>query len=174
MRRTPLPRSWRNSRSKTTTPQVAQVYPLQPTDFVLLRSVAAGSRAHARPTPAGPSASRPSLSPLTNYAGIPTRPTAASTCAATGQATTFPVASASCGDGLPNATSHNPSPCDLLAVDPNLRNPYSINYSLGVTHTFGTNLSRDRLCWEPRLQTLEFYRHQPSSAGRAGYRRNSP
>ena len=68
-------------------------------------------------------------------------PATPATCAATGQATTFPVASASCGDGLPNATGHNPSPCDLLAVDPNLRNPYSINYSLGITHTFGSNLS---------------------------------
>jgi len=63
--------------------------------------------------------------------------TKASTCAAAGQATTFPVASASCGDGI----GPNPAPCDLLAVDPNLRNPYSTNYSLGITHTFGSNLS---------------------------------
>jgi hypothetical protein len=63
--------------------------------------------------------------------------TAASTCAATGQGTTFPVASASCGDGI----ATHPAPCDLLAVDPNLRNPYSLNYSLGITHTFGSNLS---------------------------------
>jgi hypothetical protein len=71
-------------------------------------------------------------------------PATPSTCAATGQGTTFPVASASCGDGLPNISrpsGNNPSPCDLLAVDPNLRNPYSTNYSLGITHTFGSNLS---------------------------------
>src|SRR6202521_1946185 len=67
----------------------------------------------------------------------PNPATATATCAATGQATTFPVASASCGDGI----GTHPAPCDLLAVDPNLRNPYSINYSLGITHTFGSNLS---------------------------------
>jgi hypothetical protein len=63
---------------------------------------------------------------------------------ASGQATVFPVAGAQCGDGLVNASQpsgHNPSPCDLMAVDPNLKVPYVINYNLGVTHAFGTNLS---------------------------------
>jgi Carboxypeptidase regulatory-like domain len=64
-------------------------------------------------------------------------PAQAATCAATGQATTFPVASASCGDGI----KPNPAPCDLMEVDPGLRNPYILNYSLGITHTFGSNLS---------------------------------
>jgi len=71
-------------------------------------------------------------------------PGQAATCAAAGQATTFPVASAQCGDGIVNplqASGHNPSPCDIMAVDPNLRNPYIVNYSLGITHAFGNNLS---------------------------------
>jgi hypothetical protein len=33
------------------------------------------------------------------------------------------------------------SPCDLFAVDPNLRYPYITNWSLGVTHAFTNNLS---------------------------------
>jgi len=63
---------------------------------------------------------------------------------ASGQATVFPVAGAQCGDGLANPSQlsgHNPSPCDLMSVDPNLRVPYVINYNLGVTHAFGSNLS---------------------------------
>ena len=75
----------------------------------------------------------------------PNPATAAATCAASGQATTFPVASASCGDGLPNPlrppTFQNPSPCDLMSVDPNLRTPFTLSYNLGITHTFGSNLS---------------------------------
>jgi Carboxypeptidase regulatory-like domain/TonB dependent receptor len=31
--------------------------------------------------------------------------------------------------------------CDLFAVDPNLRYPYVVNWSLGVTHAFNSNLS---------------------------------
>jgi TonB dependent receptor len=42
-----------------------------------------------------------------------------------------------CGDGR----GTDPSPCNLLAVDPNLRTPYVINYNLGVQHSFGNNLS---------------------------------
>ncbi|HSZ19020.1 MAG TPA: carboxypeptidase regulatory-like domain-containing protein [Candidatus Acidoferrum sp.] len=71
-------------------------------------------------------------------------PGQAATCAAAGQATTFPVASARCGDGILNASQpsgHNPSPCDIMAVNPSLRNPYTLNFSLGITHTFGNNLS---------------------------------
>jgi hypothetical protein len=63
---------------------------------------------------------------------------------ASGQATVFPVAGAQCGDGLANPSQlsgHNPSPCDLMAVDPNLRVPFVMNYNLGITHAFGTNLS---------------------------------
>jgi hypothetical protein len=64
-------------------------------------------------------------------------PAQAATCAATGQGTTFPVANAQCGDGI----GSHPAPCDLMQVDPNLRNPYIVNYSLGITHTFGSNIS---------------------------------
>jgi hypothetical protein len=63
---------------------------------------------------------------------------------ASGQATVLPVAGAQCGDGMANPSQpsgHNPSACDLMAVDPNLRVPYVLNYNLGVTHAFGSNLS---------------------------------
>jgi hypothetical protein len=33
------------------------------------------------------------------------------------------------------------SPCDITAVDPNLRTPYMINWSFGVQHAFSNNLS---------------------------------
>jgi hypothetical protein len=56
-----------------------------------------------------------------------------------GQKTVFPVGSGgvSCGDGL----GSDASPCDLLAVNPNLRSPYALNYNLSITHSFGSNLS---------------------------------
>ena len=59
----------------------------------------------------------------------PAVPTAA--CAS--QATVFPSGGAiSCTSG---------SPCNLMGVDPNLKTPYIMNYSLGVTHAFTPNLS---------------------------------
>jgi hypothetical protein len=61
-----------------------------------------------------------------------------------GQQTVFPVAGAQCGDGLANplqASGHNPSPCDLMSVDQNLKLPYILNYNIGITHAFGPNLS---------------------------------
>jgi Carboxypeptidase regulatory-like domain len=54
-----------------------------------------------------------------------------------GQKTVFPSVSVKCGDGFAGA----PGPCDLMAVDPNLRAPYVINYNLSVQHQFGANLS---------------------------------
>ena len=42
-----------------------------------------------------------------------------------------------CGDGK----GTNAGPCDVMGVDPNLKTPYVINFSLGVTHAFGNNLS---------------------------------
>jgi len=33
------------------------------------------------------------------------------------------------------------SPCNIGAVDPNLKNPLTVNYNLGVQHTFGSNLA---------------------------------
>ena len=63
---------------------------------------------------------------------------AVSVCAA-GQTTVFPSGSATiqCGDGA----GANPGPCSIMGVDPNLKTPYIMNYSLGVTHAFGNNLS---------------------------------
>ena len=64
-------------------------------------------------------------------------------CGAAGQATVFPAPS--CGDGLQFTvapkTYTNASPCDIMAVDPNLRTPFVWNYNLSITHTFGSNLS---------------------------------
>jgi hypothetical protein len=42
-----------------------------------------------------------------------------------------------CGDGI----NGDPSPCNLLAVDPNLKTPYIENFNLGIQHQFGNNLS---------------------------------
>jgi hypothetical protein len=55
----------------------------------------------------------------------------------------FPAPLAKCGDGLASATAgvSDPSPCNLLGVDPNLRSPYVTNWNLGVQHAFMTNLS---------------------------------
>ena len=66
----------------------------------------------------------------------PTVPTA---CGAPGQATVLPAAAGGpkCGDGVAGAAS----PCDLMSVTPNLKLPFVINYNLGVTHAFGSNLS---------------------------------
>ncbi len=50
--------------------------------------------------------------------------------------TVFPSGgSLSCGDGIVG------SPCNLLAVDPNLKTPYIENFNLGIQHQFGSNLS---------------------------------
>jgi hypothetical protein len=55
------------------------------------------------------------------------------------QATVLPSSGAgiTCGDGVNGAAS----PCDLMAVNQNLKLPFIINYNLGVTHAFGQNLS---------------------------------
>jgi carboxypeptidase family protein/TonB-dependent receptor-like protein len=47
-----------------------------------------------------------------------------------------------CGDGvtLPSGAT-DPSPCDLMGVDPNLRYPYLTNWNLSVQHAFTKNLS---------------------------------
>ena len=39
------------------------------------------------------------------------------------------------------AANGAPAPCDLMSVNPNLKLPFVINYNLGVTHAFGSNLS---------------------------------
>jgi hypothetical protein len=55
----------------------------------------------------------------------------------TGQTTAFSGGSLTCGDGI----GSNASPCNLLAVDPNLKTPYIENFNLGIQHQFGSNLS---------------------------------
>ncbi len=59
-------------------------------------------------------------------------------CGAAGQATILPggTGGPKCGDGV-----GSPSPCDLMSVNQNLKLPFIINYNLGVTHAFGSNLS---------------------------------
>jgi hypothetical protein len=62
----------------------------------------------------------------------------AATCqAGVSQGTVFPSVAAKCGDAVGAA----PLPCDLMAVDPNLKLPYVLNYNLSIQHQFGSNLS---------------------------------
>ena len=70
----------------------------------------------------------------------PSVPTA---CGAPGQATVLPVGTGGpkCGDGVTFGGVTNPSPCDLMSVDPNLKMPVVLNYNVGITHAFGSNLS---------------------------------
>jgi hypothetical protein len=50
-----------------------------------------------------------------------------------------------CGDGLtiagPLGSKKDAGRCNLMAVDPNLTTPYMTNWSLGIQHSFGSNLS---------------------------------
>ncbi len=66
-------------------------------------------------------------------------PSVASACGAPGQATVLPggTGGPKCGDGV----GGKPSPCDLMSVNQNLKLPLIINYNLGLTHAFGSNLS---------------------------------
>jgi hypothetical protein len=62
-----------------------------------------------------------------------------------GQTTVFPKsANIVCGDGLQPGNPllpKDPAQCSIMGVDPNLKTPYVMNYSLGITHAFGNNLS---------------------------------
>jgi hypothetical protein len=64
-----------------------------------------------------------------------------------GQTTILPTTGGgpSCGDGATvtkgGVTTTAPSPCDLMAVSPNLSVPFVINYNMGITHAFGSNYS---------------------------------
>jgi hypothetical protein len=56
----------------------------------------------------------------------------------------FPAAKATCGDGAANpllAGGVDPSPCDVMGLDRNLRYPYVVGYNLSIQHQFGSNLS---------------------------------
>ncbi len=66
-------------------------------------------------------------------------PSVATACGAHGQATVLPSGSGGpqCGDGV----GGKPAPCDLMAVDPNLKLPFVVTYNLGITHAFNPNLS---------------------------------
>ena len=66
-------------------------------------------------------------------------PTVPASCAGSNPGpTVFPSsATLSCGDGI----GVDPGPCNLMAVDPNLKTPYIMNFSLSVTHAFTNNLS---------------------------------
>ena len=47
-----------------------------------------------------------------------------------------------CGDGVNlKSGATDPGPCDLMAVDPNLRYPYVTNWSLTVQHAFTSNVA---------------------------------
>jgi len=46
-----------------------------------------------------------------------------------------------CGTNAAGVVGGGPSPCPLLGVDPNLTIPRITNFSLGITHTFGSNMS---------------------------------
>ncbi|HEV2520813.1 MAG TPA: TonB-dependent receptor [Candidatus Acidoferrales bacterium] len=67
------------------------------------------------------------------------------TACGAGQKTIFPVAKTPlCGDGLPNPALPSGSdapPCDIMGVNPNLADPYVMNYNLSVTHQIGSDLS---------------------------------
>ncbi|MFY9531165.1 MAG: TonB-dependent receptor [Candidatus Acidiferrales bacterium] len=64
----------------------------------------------------------------------------ATACGKPGQATVFPGAAVpQCGTGK----GGDPSPCNLLGVDPNLSDPYITNWNLGIQHAFTSNLSLD-------------------------------
>lgn len=49
----------------------------------------------------------------------------------------FPAPIAACGDGI----GSDAGPCNIMAVNPNLTTPYITNWSLGVQHSIGNNLS---------------------------------
>ena len=51
--------------------------------------------------------------------------------------TALPTATATCGDGI----GLDPSPCNIMGVDPNLRDPYIMNWNFGIQHAFTNNLS---------------------------------
>jgi hypothetical protein len=55
--------------------------------------------------------------------------------------TIFPSSSTpiQCGDGI----NGDPAPCNVSAMDRNFRNPYVVNWTLGIQHAFTPNLSLD-------------------------------
>jgi len=101
-------------------------------------------------------------------------PAIAANCAisAPGQTTVFPSSTSGpkCGDGVGTA----PSPCDIFGVDPNLKLPFVLNYNIGITHTFGPNLSLEvEYVGNRGFRLLNFADINQTPLG-AGYCLNSP
>jgi len=73
--------------------------------------------------------------------------TIAGSACGTGQATVFPSsATLTCGDHVTPGNAafpRDPGQCAIMGVDPNLKTPYVMNFSLGVTHAFTNNMSLD-------------------------------
>jgi len=55
----------------------------------------------------------------------------------------FPSVGISCGSGASNAsgTATDASPCDVMGINQNLRNPFVVNYNLSIQHQIGSNFS---------------------------------
>jgi hypothetical protein len=93
------------------------------------------------------------------------------TCAAgTSQVTVFPSSAATCGDGI----GLDAGPCDIMGVDPNLRDPYITNWNLGIQHSFGSNLSLDVSYVGNHGSRLLGFRDINQTALGAGWCINSP
>jgi hypothetical protein len=88
-----------------------------------------------------------------------------------GQTTAFPSGGAlSCGDGI----GSDAAPCNLLAVDPNLKTPYIENFNLGIQHQFGNNLSLEVGYVGNHGARLTGFADINQPAAGAGYCLNSP
>jgi len=98
-------------------------------------SVPVGSTCAAQPggtTLGGNMAVKAAKFDATTMCWDPTLPGSSPACAG-GQATVFPT-----GGAISCTVS---SKCAIMGVDPNLKTPYVMNFSLGVTHAFSPNLS---------------------------------
>ena len=84
----------------------------------------------------------PALTPIINAwrAFDPTQPISATNMSLYANAT-LP----GCGDGftVPPGYPNAPSPCDIVAMDPNIRTPYVENWSFGIQRAITNNLSLD-------------------------------
>ena len=58
-----------------------------------------------------------------------------------GSAGVFPSVGITCGDGVTFKGAADDSPCDVMGINKNLRNPFVVNYNLSVQHQIGSNLS---------------------------------
>src|SRR5882672_2324491 len=80
-----------------------------------------------------------------------------------------------CGDGVTLASvAIDPSPCDLMGVDPNLRYPYVTNWNISVQHAFTSNLALEVGYVGNHGSRLTGVRDINQPALGAGYCLNSP